>query len=61
MKLFLDDERPTTEGWHRVYWPDDAIQLLEAGVVTELSLDHDLGDDTRGAGYDVIACAPRTR
>ncbi|MFL9966704.1 hypothetical protein PQR02_38255 [Paraburkholderia sediminicola] len=54
MKLFLDDERPTPEGWHRVYWPSDAIRLLEAGGVTELSLDHDLGDDARGTGYDVI-------
>ncbi|MFL9989029.1 cyclic-phosphate processing receiver domain-containing protein [Paraburkholderia sediminicola] len=54
MKLFLDDERPTPDGWYRVYWPDDAIRLLEAGVVTELSLDHDLGDDARGTGYDVI-------
>ncbi|MEX3986176.1 cyclic-phosphate processing receiver domain-containing protein [Paraburkholderia sp. EG287A] len=54
MKLFLDDERPTPVGWHRVYWPIEAIQLLEAGGVTELSLDHDLGDDARGTGYDVI-------
>jgi hypothetical protein len=54
MKLFLDDERQTPEGWHRVYWPADAIRLLEAGDVTELSLDHDLGDDARGTGYDVI-------
>ncbi|MGF6604955.1 hypothetical protein P3T23_009711 [Paraburkholderia sp. GAS448] len=54
MKLFLDDERPTPEGWNRVYWPSEAIRLLEAGGVTELSLDHDLGDDTRGTGYDVI-------
>lgn len=54
MKLFLDDERPTPEGWVRVYWPDDAIRLLETGNVEEISLDHDLGDDERGTGYDVI-------
>ncbi|MFM0348221.1 cyclic-phosphate processing receiver domain-containing protein [Paraburkholderia sp. RL17-347-BIC-D] len=54
MKVYLDDERPTPDGWHRVYWPSDAIGLLEAGGVTELSLDHDLGDDARGTGYDVI-------
>ena len=30
------------------------IALLEAGNVTEISLDHDLGDDDRGTGYDVI-------
>ena len=28
--------------------------MLEGGQVTELSLDHDLGDDTRGTGYDVV-------
>jgi hypothetical protein len=54
MKLFLDDERPTPEGWQRAYWPAEAIRLLETGVVTDLSLDHDLGDDARGTGYDVI-------
>lgn len=54
MKVFLDDERVTPEGWTRVYWPDEAIALLEAGQVTEISLDHDLGDDLRGTGYDVV-------
>jgi hypothetical protein len=28
--------------------------LLKSGIVTEISLDHDLGDDSRGTGYDVI-------
>ncbi len=55
MKVFLDDERPTPEGWARVYWPDEAIALLRQGGVTEISLDHDLGDDLRGTGDDVIA------
>ncbi|QOT75734.1 cyclic-phosphate processing receiver domain-containing protein [Cupriavidus basilensis] len=54
MKVFLDDERPTPDGWRRVYWPDETIQLLESGVVEEISLDHDLGNDARGTGYDVI-------
>ncbi|KXV12190.1 hypothetical protein CR51_06735 [Caballeronia megalochromosomata] len=54
MKVFLDDERVTPEGWTRVYWPHEAIRLLESGVVDEISLDHDLGDDVRGTGYDVI-------
>jgi hypothetical protein len=38
----------------RVYWPDEAIELLKSGLVEELSLDHDLGDDERGTGYDVV-------
>ncbi|MCS7466421.1 hypothetical protein NZK35_07000 [Stieleria sp. ICT_E10.1] len=54
MKVYLDDERETPEGWTRVYWPDDAIELLRTGQVTEISLDHDLGDDNRGTGYDVV-------
>ena len=48
------DERQTPKGWTRVYWPDEAIALLESGVVTKISLDHDLGDDNRGTGYDVV-------
>ena len=54
MRVFLDDERTTPDGWVRVYWPDEAIALLETGQVDELSLDHDLGDDERGTGYDVV-------
>ena len=55
MRVYLDDERTTPEGWTRVYWPDEAIALLETGNVVEISLDHDLGDDARGTGYDVVA------
>lgn len=54
MRVFLDDERATPDGWIRVYWPSEAIALLETGQVEELSLDHDLGDDERGTGYDVV-------
>ena len=54
MKVYLDDERPTPSGWIRVYWPDEAIELLKTGQVEEISLDHDLGDDDRGTGYDVV-------
>ncbi|SMC26681.1 hypothetical protein SAMN02745857_02588 [Andreprevotia lacus DSM 23236] len=54
MKVFLDDERATPEGWVRTYWPEEVIALLENGQVTELSLDHDLGDDAHGTGYTVL-------
>ncbi|QDE93231.1 hypothetical protein BHS06_31950 [Myxococcus xanthus] len=54
MKVYLDDERATPYGWVRVWWPEEAISLLASGQVTELSLDHDLGDDTHGTGYDVL-------
>jgi hypothetical protein len=54
MKVYLDDERIAPAGWVQVRWPDEVIELLESGNVTDLSLDHDLGDDDRGTGYDVI-------
>ncbi|MEM7431991.1 MAG: cyclic-phosphate processing receiver domain-containing protein [Pseudomonadota bacterium] len=54
MKVYLDDERDTPDGWVRAFWPDEVIELLESGNVVELSLDHDLGDDERGTGYDVL-------
>ena len=54
MKFYLDDERETLQDWIRVYWPDEAIELLRSGEVIEISLDHDLGDDNRGTGYDVV-------
>lgn len=55
MKVYLDDERPTPEGWHRVYTAQEAIAALEAGGVETISLDHDLGPPEAGTGYDV-AC-----
>ena len=54
MRVYLDDERVTPDGWTRTYWPDEVIALLKTGEVRELSLDHDLGDDERGTGYDVV-------
>ena len=54
MKVFLDDERQVPEGWVGVRWPEEAVALLQAGEVTEISLDHDLGDDDHGTGYDVL-------
>lgn len=54
MRVYLDDERVAPEGWVQARWPDDVIKLLRTGAVTHLSLDHDLGDDQRGTGYDVL-------
>jgi len=54
VKVYLDDERPTPSGWVAARWPEDAIALLETGQVSEISLDHDLGDDEHGTGYDVL-------
>lgn len=54
MKVYLDDERTAPEGWVQARWPDEVIAMLQSGNVTELSLDHDLGNDERGTGYDVL-------
>lgn len=54
MKIYLDDERIAPAGWTQVRWPDEVIELLKTGKVTELSLDHDLGNDERGTGYDIL-------
>jgi len=54
MKIYLDDERATPQGWRRCYWPEEVIALLKTEQVTEISLDHDLGDDNHGTGYDVV-------
>ena len=54
MKVYLDDMRGAPPGWILVRWPDEVIALLKKGNVVEISLDHDLGDDERGTGYDVL-------
>jgi len=55
MKIYLDDERTPPNGWKLVKTPKEVIKLLKTGKVTELSLDHDLGDDKNiGTGYDVL-------
>ncbi len=54
MKVYLDDQRPAPNGWRLVRTADDAIDLLRQGVVTELSLDYDLGDPHLGTGLDVL-------
>ena len=53
-RVFLDDIRDPPSGWLLVRWPEEAIACLETGGVEELSLDHDLGDDEHGTGYDVL-------
>ncbi len=53
-RVFLDDVRQAPAGWTRAYTAREAIALLAAGDVVEISLDHDLGDEaTCGTGYQV--------
>ena len=48
LKLWLDDIRDAPAGWIRCYWPDEVIEFIKEGDVTEVSLDHDLGDGPAG-------------
>src|SRR5687767_14342120 len=58
MMVYLDDERPTPDGWVGCRWPSEVIELLKTGQVTDLSLDHDLGEGSNYShprtGYDVV-------
>ncbi len=54
MKIYLDDEREAPQGWHLIRTATETIELLRKEKVIEISLDHDLGDDISGTGYDVI-------
>lgn len=54
MKIFLDDVRPCPHDWTLAKNYKECIDFLKTGNVTHLSLDHDLGDDENGTGYDVV-------
>ena len=55
MRVYLDDQRKPGGDWVVTQTVAETIRLLETGMVDELSLDHDLGeDDTVGTGYDVL-------
>jgi hypothetical protein len=47
MKVFLDDERPTPEGWISAKSVDECIALLNTKQVSHLSCDNDLGEGMR--------------
>lgn len=55
VNVYLDDERTAPWDWVQTHTPHQTIILLDAGCVSHLSLDHDLGDDAGiGTGYDVL-------
>lgn len=58
-KLWLDDVRPAPEGWVWAKTAAEAISHLVFGNIAEVSLDHDLGPNTSGTGYDVAAWIER--
>ena len=53
LRVFLDDERKTPEGWTRTFNVLQTIEMLKTRNVSELSLDNDLGSDDE-EGYDVL-------
>ena len=55
LSVWLDDERSAPScDWIVATTAQDAILLLRTGQVATISLDHDLGDDASGTGYDVL-------
>ena len=56
IRIWLDDVREAPAGWTRAYTAREAIALLEAGGVVEISLDHDLGDEATCGTGNVVAC-----
>ena len=54
MRVWLDDERIMPKEFDvHAKTAEEAINLLCTGKVTEISLDHDLGESCNGTGYDV--------
>lgn len=55
MKVFLDDTRETPEGYIRANTVHELAKLLmdKDNNITEISLDHDLGEDTL-TGYEFM-------
>jgi hypothetical protein len=55
IKLYLDDERDTPEGWVRVYGIEQAKTVLRSRRVSYLSVDNDLGNlDPKTEGFNLL-------
>ena len=54
-KVWLDDERPSPKGWIHFKTVPELIKFYEKNYskITELSLDHDLGEGTP-EGYEFL-------
>ena len=55
LKLWVDDIRPAPEGWIWAKDYSEAMIYIRTGNVSQISLDHDLGESSEKTGYD-IAC-----
>lgn len=56
LKIWLDDIRPAPYNWTHVKTASAAIKLLKDphNKIMIISLDHDLGPESAGTGYDVV-------
>lgn len=58
MKIWLDDVRPTPDGWVRCYSVNEFLKLMEqhGAAIEAASLDHDLGEfhDDGGDGFKAV-------
>lgn len=55
MKLFIDDIRmPPDDSWVVARNYDEAIRILDTGIVSEISFDHDLGNSLEKTGYNIV-------
>lgn len=55
IKLYLDDERPTPDGWVRVWGIQQAKIILSTRKVSHLSVDNDLGNlDPKTEGFNLL-------
>lgn len=54
VRMWLDDERPMPVDFDmHVRTAKEAIEAIKSGRVAEASLDHDLGGEENGTGYEV--------
>ena len=53
IKVWLDDEWEPTEDWYWVKTTEECVNYLRSHKVDMLSLDYDLGDNSRGTGLSV--------
>lgn len=54
MRVYLDEDHKAPQGWVQVRWAKDATDLLQTGLVTELSLTCVLGEG-KGSGLSVLS------
>jgi len=60
IQIWLDDTREAPDGWIRAFWPDEVFSLCNNYNIKTISLDHDLGNDKKGTGYDVLLAVEKS-